>query len=58
MAVKIIGIIIGALVLGAGIYYLVNEKNDTESRKIYSIVSAVGGVIFVLSVILTIAALR
>lgn len=58
MAVKIIGIIIGALVLGAGIYYLVKEKNDTESRKIYSIVSAVGGVIFVLSVILTIAALR
>lgn len=39
MAVSIIGIIIGAAVLGAGIYYLVKEKNDAESKKIYSVVS-------------------
>ena len=45
MAVKIIGLIIGILVLGAGIYYLVKEKHDPESKKIYTIVSVVGGVI-------------
>lgn len=30
MAVKIIGLIIGVLVLGAGIYYLAKEKHDPE----------------------------
>ena len=45
MAIKIIGLIIGILVLGAGIYYLVKEKHDPESKKIYTIVSVVGGII-------------
>ena len=45
MAVKIIGLIIGILVLIAGIYYLTKEKHDPESRKIYTIISAIGGVI-------------
>ena len=45
MAVKIIGLIIGILVLCAGIYYLVKKKHDPESKKIYTIVSVVGGVI-------------
>ena len=45
MAIKIIGIIIGVLVLGAGIYYGAKEKNDPESRKIYTIISVAGGVI-------------
>lgn len=45
MAIKIIGLIIGVLVLGAGIYYLVKEKHDPESKKIYTIVSIVGGII-------------
>ena len=45
MAIKIIGLIIGILVLGAGIYYLVKEKHDPESKKIYTIVSIVGGII-------------
>mgnify|MGYP006978932084 CR=1 FL=1 len=45
MAIKIIGLIIGVLVLGAGIYYLAKEKHDPESKKIYSIVSVIGGVI-------------
>ena len=45
MAVKIIGLIIGILVLGAGIYYLAKEKHDPESKKIYTTVSVVGGVI-------------
>lgn len=45
MAVKIIGFIIGILVLGAGIYYLVKEKHDPESKKIYTVVSVIGGVV-------------
>ena len=47
MAVKIIGLIIGILVLGAGIYYLAKEKHDPESKKIYGTVSAVGAAIAV-----------
>lgn len=45
MATKIIGLIIGVLVLGAGVYYLIKEKHDPESRKIYSVISAIGAVI-------------
>ena len=39
--------IIGTLdpVLGAGICYLIKEKQDAESRKIYTVVSIIGGVI-------------
>lgn len=52
MAIKIIGLIVGILVLCAGIYYLAKEKNDPESKKIYTVVSAVGGVITVVCVLL------
>lgn len=47
MNISIIGMLIGALVAGAGIYYLVKEKQDKESAKIYGIISGVGGVIFI-----------
>ena len=52
MVIKIIALIIGVLVLGAGLYYLSKEKHDPESRKIYGIVSAVGAVIAVVAAIL------
>ncbi len=52
MVIKIIALIIGVLVLGAGLYYLSKEKHDPESRKIYGIVSAVGAVIAVAAAIL------
>ncbi len=45
MAIKIIGLIIGILVLGAGIYYLAKERHDPESKKIYTVISIVGGLI-------------
>ena len=45
MAVKIIGLIIGILVLGAGVYYLAKEKHDPESKKIYTVISVIGGVV-------------
>ena len=45
MPIKIIGLIIGVLVLCAGLYYLTKEKHDPESRKIYTIASVIGGAI-------------
>lgn len=45
MLIKIIGILVGALVMGAGVYYGVKEKHDPESRKIYTAVSGIGGVL-------------
>ena len=42
MVVKIMGLIIGLLILGAGIYYLAKDKSDPESKKIYSVISAIG----------------
>ena len=47
MIISIIGILFGALVLGAGIYYLIKEKSDKEARKIYGVISGVGGVILI-----------
>ncbi len=52
MAIKIIGLIIGILVLGAGIYYLVKEKHDPESKKIYTIVCIIGFIIIAVCAIL------
>lgn len=45
MTIKIIGLIIGILILGAGIYYLAKEKTDKESKKIYMTASMVGALI-------------
>ena len=54
MTFKIIGLIIGALLLGTGIYYRVKEKADPESRKIYGIVCAIGGIIAIVCALLLI----
>lgn len=45
MVIAIIGIIIGAMILGAGIYYLAKEKTDREARKIYTITTVAGALI-------------
>ena len=45
IVIKLIGLIIGALILGAGIYYLVKEKHDPESKKIYTITCLIGGLV-------------
>ena len=47
MLIKVIGLVIGLLILCAGIYYLSKEKNDPESKKIYSVISIVGTIITV-----------
>lgn len=49
MTVKIIALIIGILILGAGIYYLAKEKDDAESRKIYTVISVIGAAVTVVS---------
>lgn len=54
MVIGIIGIIIGLLVLGAGIYYLIKEKNDKESKKIYGITSGIGVVVTVVAAVILI----
>ena len=54
MTVKVIGLIIGILISCFGIYYLVKEKNDSESKKIYSIASALGIIIFTRCLVLLI----
>ena len=52
MTVKIIGLIIGLLVTGAGVYYLKKEgKNDVESRKIYFVITSAGAIVAVLCII-------
>lgn len=43
----VVALIIGALIFGAGVYYLVKEKNDPESRKIYTITTVIGAVIVI-----------
>ena len=45
MIISVIGMLIGALVAGVGVYYLMKEKQDKESVKIYGIISGIGGVI-------------
>ncbi len=52
MIIKIIGLIIGVFVLGMGIFYLVKEKDDKESRKIYTIISVIGAVIAIACAVL------
>lgn len=52
MVIKIIAIVIGVLILGAGLYYLSKEKHDPESRKIYGVISAMGAVIAIVAAIL------
>ncbi len=51
MVLSIIGIIIGVMVLAAGIYYLKKEKEDRESKKIYTIAAAAGAVITAVMII-------
>ena len=43
--IKVIGLIIGVLVLGAGIYYLKSFFNDTATTEIYTAVTAAGAVL-------------
>ncbi len=51
-AIAIIAIVIGILIMAGGIYYLVSEKEDKESRQIYGIVTVIGAVIAVIAIVI------
>ena len=57
MIVSIIGMIIGIMAAVFGLCYLVKEKQDPESVKIYGIISIIGGAVFVIMLIRTLALL-
>ena len=54
MIFNIAGLIIGLMILIAGVFYLIKEKNDKESVKIYGIISVVGGIFFISMLLKTI----
>lgn len=47
MMTVVIALVIGTAVLCGGLYYLMKEKNDRESRKIYLVAVLAGAVIAV-----------
>lgn len=51
MILNVIGLIIGVLIMVAGIYYLAKEKNDADSRKIYTVTTIVGIIVVAVFVI-------
>ena len=51
MIISIHGTLIGAAVTGVGLYYLKKEKDDPESRKIYSVISGVGAVVLIIAAV-------
>ncbi len=50
--IKIMGVIIGLLIAMFGLYYLIKEKKDLESKKIYSIFICVGFIVCTISIFL------
>lgn len=51
MTFNVIALVIGILILAAGIYYYAKEKHDAESRKIYGIAAAAGAVVTIFALI-------
>lgn len=47
MVFNIIGLIIGIMISGGSGYFLVREKGDRESEKIYGTMTAIGAVIVI-----------
>lgn len=47
----VIAFVIGIAICGAGLYYLTKEKQDPESRTIYSITAGAGAIIAIGTVV-------
>lgn len=47
MIIAVVVALCGILLVGASVYYLVKEKNDRESKKIYTTSSLIGAVVAV-----------
>lgn len=41
MIFNIVALIVGIAILFDGLFYIIKEKDDKESRKIYSVVTAI-----------------
>ena len=52
MILSILGIVIGFFILVAGVYYLIKEKDDKESGKIYGTAVTAGLVVMVVSALM------
>ena len=52
MIIKIVGLLIGILVHGMGLYYRGKEKSNPESKKIYTVVSGIGGAVALICLLL------
>lgn len=50
--ITIMMLLIGLLIFAAGIYYLGQNKNDPESRKIYGITTVIGALVAIVCAIL------
>lgn len=48
---NIVAFLVGLLIFGGSIYYLIKENKDTESRKIYGCISLIGIIIVVIMLI-------
>lgn len=48
---NVVGFLVSVLISGGGLYYLIKEKDDNESRKIYSVISIIGIVILIVMII-------
>ena len=44
MLIQTIGLIVGVLVLSAGLYYLIKEKHEPEAKRIYTTISVIAAV--------------
>lgn len=51
IVIAVIALIIGVIVLCAGIYYLRKEKDDRESKKIYSVTAGIGALVTAAAVV-------
>ena len=47
MIVTMLGLLVGLVVLAAGLVYFKKEKNDPESRKIYGVISLIGAALLI-----------
>ncbi len=51
MVFNLVGLLIGLVILVAGVINFVKEKEDPESRKIFGIASGIGAVIAIFMII-------
>ncbi|MCD7951250.1 MAG: hypothetical protein LUG12_13530 [Erysipelotrichaceae bacterium] len=51
MIFNVIGLLVSVMILGGGLYYLLQSKDDKESRNIYLIISLIGAIATIIFII-------